>query len=104
MSPPRPAPGWPAKDQEYSSCLADTPLLEIGEALVAAEGTLTRLSYCSHGPDASGPSILRNDDTPHHAASETFPRHTEVEDTVVPSQRPALSKRLADMQRLSPQY
>lgn len=80
--------------------LPDDSFLEISEALVVQEGTLSWLSYRYHWQDASGRLILRYDNAPHHPETETFPHHKHVEETVVASGRPALFDLLAEIRRL----
>ncbi len=80
--------------------LPDDSFLEISEALVVEQGALTWLSYRYHWQDASGRVILRYDNAPHHPEVESFPDHKHVENTVMPSDRPALPALLAEIQRL----
>jgi len=80
--------------------LPDDSFLEISEALVVQEGTLTWLSYRYHWQDATGRLILRYDNAPHHPEVESFPHHKHVEEKVAASERPALVKLIAEIQRV----
>jgi hypothetical protein len=77
--------------------LPDDSFLEISEALVVQEGTLTWLSYRYHWQDARGRLIHRYDNAPHHPEVGSFPHHKHVEETVAPSERPALFDLLAEI-------
>ena len=83
--------------------LTDQSLLEISEALVMREGTLTWLSYRYHWQDVDARLILRYDDTPHHPEVDTFPHHQHVGGMIMASQRPFLPHLLTEIQhRLLP--
>jgi uncharacterized protein DUF6516 len=79
--------------------LTDHSLLEISEALVLREETLTWLSYRYHWQDADAHLIFRYDDTPHHPEVDTFPHHQHVAGMVMASQRPSLPHLLTEIQR-----
>ncbi len=80
--------------------LPDDSFLEISEALVVQEGTLSWLSYRYHWQDARGRLILRYDNAPHHPEVKNFSHHKHVEETVAPSERPALLGLLAEIRHL----
>ena len=76
-------------------------LLEINEALVVANGTLTTLGYRYHLQQANNELVFRYDNTPHFPDLPSFPNHKHLRDSVVATSKPDLLDVLKEAQAKS---
>jgi len=80
--------------------LADNSLLEISEALVAEEYTLTWLSYRYHYQDAFGVLVFRYDNAPHHPEIVTHPDHKHRGEQILASGHLSIEQLLEEVQTI----
>jgi hypothetical protein len=66
-------------------------LLEIHEAVVIANQTLTHLDYRYHCQDEQNRLVFRYDSAPHFPDLASFPHHKHLPDAVIISERPDIS-------------
>jgi hypothetical protein len=77
-----------------------THLLELNEAIIISGNQLEFLDYRYHFQDENNCLIFRYDSTPHFPNLSTFPHHKHLPDATVSSNKPEITKVLAEVAEL----